>query len=91
VVAARFHNVLLSYVLGRPVLSASYQAKIEALMAEFGQSEFVLPIADATAPEMIDRFDRLVAQPDVSDRVASIVARKRRELGDQYDELFPRF
>jgi hypothetical protein len=50
----------------------------------------VLPIADATAPEMIDRFDRLVAQPDVSDRVASIVARKRRELGDQYDELFPR-
>jgi polysaccharide pyruvyl transferase WcaK-like protein len=90
VVAARFHNVLLSYVLGRPVLSASYQAKIEALMAEFGQSEFVLPIADATAPEMIDRFDRLVAQPDVSDRVASIVARKRRELGDQYDELFPR-
>jgi polysaccharide pyruvyl transferase WcaK-like protein len=90
VVAARFHNVLLSYVLGRPVLSASYQAKIDALMGEFGQSEFVLPIAEATAPEMIERFDRLLAQPDLSGRLASIVAHKRKELDDQYDELFAR-
>jgi len=90
VVAARFHNVLLSYVLGRPVLSASYQAKIDALMAEFGQSEFVLPIGEATAPEMIERFDRLVAQPDIADDLSSIVARKRKELDDQYDQLFAR-
>jgi polysaccharide pyruvyl transferase WcaK-like protein len=90
VVAARFHNVLLSYVIGRPVLSASYQAKIEALMAEFGQADFVVPIGDATAPDMIERFDRLVAQPDVSGHLSSIVADMRKELHDQYDELFAR-
>jgi hypothetical protein len=59
-------------------------------MGEFGQNDFVLPIATATAPEMIERFDRLIEGPDMSDHFASIVAQKRRELEDQYDLIVPR-
>lgn len=87
VVAGRFHNVLLSYVFGRPVLSPAYQEKIEAIMGEADQTEFCLPIADADRERLVALYRRFRAQPDISDRLAEMIEQKRALLDEQYDHL----
>ena len=88
VVASRFHNVVLSYMLGRPVLALSYQSKFESLMADFHQERFCIPIADASATTMLAKFDELIAQPDFEASVRKVVERKRKELEHQYEIIF---
>jgi polysaccharide pyruvyl transferase WcaK-like protein len=88
VVASRFHNVLLSYLLGRPVLALSYQSKIDSLMEEFDQAQFCLPISDASPQVMLAKLIELQAQPDFPAHASAVSQRKRMELEEQYDHIF---
>lgn len=87
VVASRYHNVLLAYLLGIPVLGISYQAKTDSLMEEFGQLDFCLPIADLDATVASERVAALLAQVDFADVAERIVEVKRDALEAQYAQL----
>jgi polysaccharide pyruvyl transferase WcaK-like protein len=89
VVVSRFHNVLLAQLLGKPVLALSYQAKIDALMADTGQGSFCFPIEQFEVAQLKERFT--VLEKD-SESVKSQVARRVREyqsaLDEQYERIF---
>jgi polysaccharide pyruvyl transferase WcaK-like protein len=87
IVASRFHNVLLGYVLGRPVLGISYQSKTDSLMAEYGQSAFCLSIADITVEKLSETLDHVLDQPNFASRAAPVTEQKRVLLADQYEHL----
>lgn len=65
VVASRFHNVVCSLKAGRPTISIGYQAKNDALMAEFGLTRFC---------QHIERFDAEVLVQQVADQLKNLAA-----------------
>jgi polysaccharide pyruvyl transferase WcaK-like protein len=89
VLASRFHNVLLAQHVGKPVLALSYQAKIDALMADTGQGQYCLPIADFEVEALKQRIVQLEAHLEQSTR--QIAARRQiyqAQLAEQYERLF---
>jgi polysaccharide pyruvyl transferase WcaK-like protein len=85
VVATRFHNVLLSLMLGKPVVSVSYEAKNDSLMADMGLSEYCQQIDEFDGERLIEQV--LAAQRDAGSIVSSVRERAgfyREQLAEQY-------
>ncbi len=89
VVATRFHNLQLSLLLGKPVISASHEAKNDQLMAAVGLDDFRMPLAAITADALIDRFLVLETQSDsLRATVRSRTEGYRARLDEQYATVF---
>lgn len=89
VVAARFHGILLSFVMRKPVLGISYHAKTNDLMTEMGQSEYLLDINNLTTDSLKERFNSLESKQKllkclIEERVSGLC----HTLDIQYDNLF---
>jgi polysaccharide pyruvyl transferase WcaK-like protein len=88
VVATRFHGIIIPYVLDRPVLGIAYQRKTVDLMAQMGQSEYVVDINSFDADSLKARFVLLESRSAAIK--AEIQQRKsvfRQTLQNQYDQL----
>jgi polysaccharide pyruvyl transferase WcaK-like protein len=59
VVATRFHNVVLSLLLNKPVISISFHHKCTSLMSGMGLSEYCLDMKELQADRLIGSFCRL--------------------------------
>jgi polysaccharide pyruvyl transferase WcaK-like protein len=89
VVASRFHGVLLSQLLSKPLVALSYHAKIDELMADTGQARYSLQIHDFELETLKTRFIELEANREtVSQQIAARVAEYRAALDEQYDRIF---
>jgi polysaccharide pyruvyl transferase WcaK-like protein len=89
VVATRFHNVLLSLLCNKPVVSISFHRKCEALMGAMGLSEYCLDINSVNADGLIETFRALEAnagklKPLIGDKVKEF----RNALEEQYRFIF---
>jgi polysaccharide pyruvyl transferase WcaK-like protein len=86
VIATRFHNVLLALLLGRPVISLSYEGKNEVLMREMGLGEYCQTL-DELDPERLRRqFQRLTSEADaLRASVRAKAAANATLLQQQYD------
>jgi polysaccharide pyruvyl transferase WcaK-like protein len=80
VVASRFHNVLCSLMLERPVISLGYHAKNDALMAEMGLESYCQHIESFTFEKLVGQFERYTAEME------SAVQRLHHK-NEQYREL----
>jgi polysaccharide pyruvyl transferase WcaK-like protein len=88
VVTSRFHGVVFSYLLGRPVIGVSYHPKINALLKDFGQQEFCLDLSRLQADDLRRTFIRLEAdRKDASRQILGMVDRNRAALEGQYENL----
>jgi polysaccharide pyruvyl transferase WcaK-like protein len=88
VVATRFHNVLFSLVLERPVISISFHHKCASLMSEMGLADYCFDIHELDAVSLVERFEDLESKQDEVKRVIREgVARNRRALDEQYRQL----
>jgi polysaccharide pyruvyl transferase WcaK-like protein len=93
VVASRFHNVLLALMLGKPVVSISYNEKNDALLTQMGLGGYCRPIETFDVDWLIDRVLDIQAngerlKPGILERAAQF----RGDLEEQYRLLFgPRF
>jgi polysaccharide pyruvyl transferase WcaK-like protein len=89
VVGTRFHNVLLSLLCNKPVISISFHNKCESLMSAMGLSEYCLDIHDLKADRLIEKFCELKTN---ADRIEPLIEGKVREfretLGEQYKFIF---
>src|SRR5439155_5150292 len=56
VVASRFHGVLLSLLLEKPVLTLSHHPKVASLMQHVGQTDYILDIGTFDAETAAVRF-----------------------------------
>jgi polysaccharide pyruvyl transferase WcaK-like protein len=62
VVASRFHAILLSFVLDKPVIALSYHPKDTSLMHDMGQKAYCLQIEDFEVQSLKDCFQSIQSE-----------------------------
>jgi polysaccharide pyruvyl transferase WcaK-like protein len=89
VVATRFHNVLMSMLVNKPVIAISFHHKVSSLMRQMGLSRYCNDLSRMDSETLIVQFQELVAQADdVRKVIQSGVEASRRALEEQYELLF---
>jgi|WetSurMetagenome_2_1015567.scaffolds.fasta_scaffold00167_7 polysaccharide pyruvyl transferase WcaK-like protein len=89
IIASRFHNVLLSLMLNIPAISLSYSKKNDALMSEYGLSQYCQRIDRLDMGLLKDQFvDLRDAAADLIPNLKEKTEEFRRELARQYDHIF---
>jgi len=88
-VTSRLHGVILSHLVGTPVLAVSPASKIDRLMEEMDLKEYVVNIRDFDLPMLVERFKRLEASRGIVRRdIERKVAGYRKDVDAQFDLLF---
>jgi polysaccharide pyruvyl transferase WcaK-like protein len=88
VCAARFHGVLISYLVGKPVVGVAYHPKTLDLMAAVGESSFGVNIANLNLDELKARFILLAADLGASrKRIMRGVTAHKHALAEQYERI----
>lgn len=88
VVATRFHNVLLSLWLSRPVISIGYDRKNDELMAQAGLSRFSHSIERFTVADIEASIRELLREGgSLIDSVGKYCQQQRIALERQYDSI----
>jgi polysaccharide pyruvyl transferase WcaK-like protein len=88
IVATRFHGVVLSYILNKPVLGIAYAKKTHDLMEQMGQREFALDILQFDLKSLQEQFIVLESQKTViKSKLAQQIAAHRQALDVQYDQV----
>lgn len=91
VVSSRFHNLVLALILGRPVISLGYSAKLEALMEEMELEPYCQFIEDFDANRLKQQVQHLATRyPEKVGKIASKTDKYRERLGQLYDSTFGR-
>jgi|SRR3990170_2742464 len=89
VVATRFHNVLLSIVLNKPVISISFHHKCVSLMNEIGLSDYCQDIHQLDVDRLVEQFCSVEKN---ADNLKLLMKQKTQEyrlaLDDQYKLIF---
>jgi polysaccharide pyruvyl transferase WcaK-like protein len=89
VVANRYHGILISLMMNKPVLGVAYHEKSRVLLEQTGQGDYVVNIHDFTAEALIERFSAMEADaPAIKKRIAESMAPLRKALEEQYDTVF---
>jgi polysaccharide pyruvyl transferase WcaK-like protein len=87
-VATRFHGILFSYLLGKPVLTLSDHPKMDDLAIDLGLSEYLLSLDRFELESVVARFTSLEADAAaVRARVLEQVGERRKMLEQQFDAL----
>jgi polysaccharide pyruvyl transferase WcaK-like protein len=86
VIATRYHNLILGLLLGKPVVSVSYEGKHEALMRAMGLADYCQTIDDIDVKRLVDQFQRLEKNANsLRALIAERVAASRASLDEQYE------
>ncbi|MCC0176766.1 polysaccharide pyruvyl transferase family protein [Waterburya agarophytonicola K14] len=92
VIASRFHGVLLSLLIDKPVLALSYHPKIDMLMQDTGQSKYCLEIDNFQVDVIKDKFNSLHRDRQaIKAQLASKTQEYKSSLAKQYDYIFKNF
>jgi polysaccharide pyruvyl transferase WcaK-like protein len=88
-IATRFHNLVLGFLCGKPVISISFHHKCASLMASMGMSDYCLGMDGLAAARLIETFSRLEAnaqtlKPLIREKISAF----REALDLQYAQLF---
>jgi len=89
IVANRYHAILISLMMNKPVLGMAYHEKSRALLEQAGQGDYVLNSEDFKTEDLIERFKDMEANaPALKKRIAERMAPLREALERQYDVVF---
>lgn len=90
VVTSKYHGIVFSHLLGKPVISLSYQSKMDAAMNAVGQSRFSASVEHFEVDWLIKTFDSLEEESrNIVARSTAAVAVFTDALTEQFDGLFP--
>ena len=90
VVSARFHNLVLAAMLGKPILALAYHQKIVELMHSLGLSEYCHDIEHWDAARLNQQFLGLEQNAAaIVSLIGQRAAEWRKALAEQYDRIFP--
>jgi polysaccharide pyruvyl transferase WcaK-like protein len=90
VVTSRFHAVVFAHMLTLPVLAICNHKKVKTLMDELGMSEYCLDVQRCNSEALTEAFLSLAKNHEaIKSRMAEKLVAYRRQLSDQFDELFP--
>lgn len=89
VITSKFHGVIFSHLLMKPVIALSYSAKIDHLMRAVGHDRYCLKIEQFDVETLIGVFKSLV---DEKDRLRALFAEISAEYAERvrahFDDLF---
>jgi polysaccharide pyruvyl transferase WcaK-like protein len=89
VIANRYHGILLSLALNKPVLGVAYHAKSRELLEQAGQGDYVLNVADFRTEDLIEKIKAMHANAaQIKKEIASRIAPLHEALEEQYDQVF---
>ena len=92
VVATRFHSVLMSLLLSKPVIAISFHHKCSSLMSDMGLSEYCEDINEMNADALIAKFEALVRHADeLEHTIGPRIEDARCALDEQYEIVFGDF
>lgn len=88
VVASRLHGVIMSHMLGKPVVAISFDRKVDAHLESMEQIQYRVDITRFEVTDLIERFGALVGNAEAErDRIVDRIAGSRSLLDAQYDTL----
>lgn len=89
VITCKYHGIIFSHLLGKPVISLNYQKKMDVAMCDVGQGCFSADVEHFTLDWLLDRFRLLVAESkNISSGAAFAVSANASKLSQQFDSLF---
>ena len=89
VIANRYHGILISLMMNKPVLGIAYHEKSRALLAQAGLPEYVVNVGDFKTEDLIEKFRSLEANaPALKKLIKDRLAPLRQALDDQSDTVF---
>ena len=87
-IASRLHSIILGYISDTPSIAISFDPKVDWLMADVGQTDYLLDIGDFRAQDVVDRLDYLMSQrPVVIEHLRDYRTRLSTIFAAQYDSL----
>jgi polysaccharide pyruvyl transferase WcaK-like protein len=87
-IASRLHSTILGFVSHKPTIAISFDAKVDSVMSDLSQTDFLFQIHDFTAQQVFDAVQRLeLRQHGVIEQIASYQQRILPLLASQYDAL----
>jgi polysaccharide pyruvyl transferase WcaK-like protein len=92
VVSPRYHNIILSMMLKKAVLSLSYNEKFEALMHDIGMDGYCQRLDELDVDRLIARLKSMESdRRELEIAVGEKAERYRQALNDQYERIFRRW
>jgi polysaccharide pyruvyl transferase WcaK-like protein len=89
VITSKFHGVVFSHLLAKPVVAISYHVKIDDLMRNVGDSQYCLNIESFDSASLRRAFTELAENSSAMSMKCSQVATIRADsLNRQFDDLF---
>lgn len=89
VIASRFHGVLISFLLNKPVLALSHHPKVTSLMQDMGQSEYLLDVDTFDVQSVARKLLSIESNTKaVKQQIRTNVTANRAKLETQYCQLF---
>jgi len=89
IVTSKFHGIIFSHVLGKPVISLSYHRKMDFAMRAVGHSRFSADVAHFRCEWLIDAFCALIDDGRrIQSECAKAVETNAATLSRQFDGLF---
>jgi polysaccharide pyruvyl transferase WcaK-like protein len=90
VVTSKYHGLVFSHLLGKPVISLSYQSKMDALMRAVGQERFATNVEYFEVDWLIKAFRSLVEErQSIEAGSLAAVEVNAAALSEQLNGLFP--
>ena len=89
VIGTRFHNVLLSLMLNKPVIAVSFHEKVDSLMADYGLQEYSQNIERLDAGMAVEQFVELEKNMgSLKRKIKNRTDANREALNEQYRLIF---
>ncbi len=87
-VASRLHSTILGFMTKTPAVAISFDPKVDWVMEDLGQTEYLFQLRDFTAEDVINAIDRLESRRDsVMDRIGLYPKQVLPAFAVQYDAL----
>jgi polysaccharide pyruvyl transferase WcaK-like protein len=90
IVTSKFHGIIFSHLLRKPVISLSYHKKMDVAMQAVGQGHFCGDVERFDVNWLIKAFRSLVDESmTIKSESAAAVEANAAKLSQQFDSLFP--
>lgn len=90
-VTSKYHGVIFSHLLQKPVIATGYHRKVNTAMEAAGQGQYSKSIENFQTGWLIDSFQSLVRNREhIRSQQVDTVTKFARLLGNQFDALFSR-
>ena len=89
ILTSKYHGVIFSHLLRKPVIAVGYHSKVDRAMRAAGQGRFSTRIEDFETDWLIRSFQSAVhSRDEIRNQQAGAVAEYARKLHQQFDKLF---